>query len=214
MAARRRTLIKGLKLWFDFLLIVAGSAVGVILILAIATSFDRGERPDWTVSVPVSLGEGQIKPVFHLDSEGGDANGQGRRIVDGRGELRFDTLHNTLYLGSIAYHVLGGLLALWVIFLLRGILARASRGEPFSLSNVRSLNFMGWIMVAAGTVGPFVERFFVAWVLDSVGPGGVAISPPPLGVRSETILLGLLLLALASVWKEAAAMAEEQSLTV
>lgn len=153
-------------------------------------------------------------PVLPLASEGGDANGKGRRIVDGRGELRFDTLNSTLYLGSIAYYFLAGLLALWVVFLLRGILVRALQGEPFGLDNVRALSLMGWIMVAAGAVGPFLERLFASWILDSVGPAWVAISPPPLGIRPETILTGLLLIALSGVWKEAAAMAEEQSLTV
>jgi hypothetical protein len=136
------------------------------------------------------------------------------RIVDGRGELKFDTLDNSLYLGGILYYVVGGVVAFFVVFLLRRILVVTRGGKPFSRANVRDLMLIGWIMVGAGAVGPFLERVFVRWVLSHLSITGMAISPPPLGIRVETLVTGLLVLVLASVWREAASMAEEQSLTV
>jgi hypothetical protein len=215
MAERKRLLIRGLKLWFDLVLLLGTVGLAVVMVLGIATSFEEEDQSDWTVSVPIALGEGQLKPVLSLTSETGeDPVATEKRIVDGRGELRFDTLDNVLYLGSIFYHCLAGFIALCVVYLLRRILSSTLKGEPFSRANVRDLMLIGWIMVAAGAIGPFLERLFVGWVLPQVEAAVIAIPPPPLGLRVETIITGLLVLVLASVLREAAAMAEEQSLTV
>jgi hypothetical protein len=215
MAERKRLLIRGLKLWFDLVLLLGTVGLAVVMVLGIATSFEEEDQSDWTVSVPIALGEGQLESVLSLTSETGEGPvATEKRIVDGRGELRFDTLDNVLYLGSIFYHCLAGIIALCVVYLLRRILSSTLKGEPFSRANVRDLMLIGWIMVAAGAIGPFLERFFVDWVLRDLVAASVAISPPPLGLKVDVLVPGLLILVLASVWAEAAAMAEEQSLTV
>jgi hypothetical protein len=212
MAKSGRYLIPGLKIWFDLMLFVGGAAAVLVMVLGVGTTFEPSDQADWTVAVPIALGEGQLESVLSLESAPEGATDV--RIVDGRGKLRFDTLDNLLYLGSIFYYVVAGLIALFVIFLLRRILVATRGGDPFSQANVRDLMAIGWIMVGAGAVGPFLERGFVSWVLAHFETTGVTLSPPPLGLGFETIVTGLLVLVLASVWREAVAMAQEQSLTV
>lgn len=215
MASRRGFLIKGLRIWLDFILIIAGIALSLLLVLGVATSFEEIDQSDWTVSVPVALGEGALKPILPLPTPSGGAPlATEVSLVDGRGELRFDTRDRLLYLGGIFWGLLGGVVAWWALFLLRRILRTTEQGDPFNPRNVRDLMWMGWILVLVGAVGPLLERAWVGKVLEQTGPLGIPFSPPRLGVHFDALVGGLLVMVLAGVWKEAAAMAEEQSLTV
>lgn len=215
MAPRRRFLIKGLRIWLDFILIISGLAFSLLLVVGIATSFEEADQSDWTVSVPVALGEGVLKPILPLSPlPGGTPGATEMSLVDGRGELRFDTSDSMLYLGGVLSGLLGGAIAWWALFLLRRILRTTERGDPFNRRNVGDLMLIGWILVLLGSAGPFLERAWVSRVLEQVGPLGLHLSFPPLGVHVDALVGGLLVMVLAGVWREAAGKAEEQSLTV
>lgn len=123
------------------------------------------------------------------------------------------TTRNHLYLGSIFFYLAGGILVLWLVWLVRRILVATAKGTPFDPANVRNLTLMGWIVVLAGSVGPVLEHGLVRWILSQVEPTELPLSPP-LDFRLGVVFLGLLILVLAAVWREAVSMAEEQSLTV
>jgi len=211
MTVERRRLIRGLRIWIDILFFVALLASAVVLIFWPAPRITQGEWQDMGVRVQIDAGS-QSDPAETLNGVLGLT--PPNRITDVEGELRMTldgVAQGLVFWLIMAVSAGAGLL---VLQLLRRILATTEEGRPFHPANVRRLNLLGWILTAAGVVGPFGRYLYARWIL--AGQPVLAGGPirPPLSVDGGLIFMGLLLLVLASVWKEAARMAEEQSLTI
>ena len=214
MGKQQGWLIRGLKVWADLAFFGGAAALIIIMVFGITASLPALGSDEWVVAVPVAIGEGTLRPILSLPTGRDRGNGLSEvRIVDAGGELRVNSLRPGLFLGSLAFYWVALLLALWVVFLLRRILIKTRLGEPFSQQNVRDLTLIGWIAVAVSTVEPLLEFLLSRWILGQVEVSEIALSPP-FNPRLDGILFGLFILLLASVWKEAVRMAEEQSLTV
>jgi hypothetical protein len=214
MGTHQRWLRKGLKIWADIVFFGGAAVFLLILVLGIIASLPVVGSGEWVVAVPVAIGEGTLRPVLSLPTGQDPGSGLSEvRIVDAGGELRVNSLRPGLFLGSLAFYWAALLIALWVVFLLRRILIQTYQGVPFSQQNVRDLSLIGWITLTTSAAGPVVEFFLSKWILGQVEISRITVSPP-LNIRVDGIIFGLFILLLASVWKEAVLMAEEQSLTV
>lgn len=222
----RQGLAKGLKVLVDVLLAVSLlSGVGFTIAWPIAGLTDK---IGFDLSVPVSIGEETLLPTFSLvptpKSEGSGADQgavqaelpgdlPGLTLVKARGELRFSSAD---FIPSLLYwlHVVVAFgLLIYGLRLLRQILVATVEGRPFHPENPRRLNRLGWIIVLVGLIAPVSQFFFGAWAINQVEPTTVPIIAS-LDLQGEWIACGLLVLVLAAIWKTAAHMAEEQSLTV
>jgi len=207
-------LIRGLRAFLGFLLFLGVLGCLLYFIWIGVGVLNHSPGTEFDISMPAALGEGTLKQVIPLTPGPGTSDEFGNiRVVDGRGELRFETTEIGIHLGSNGALLLGTLIVLWEIFLLERILSRTAGGEPFHPKNVRGLNLMGWITLGAGLGGPIIENLLGRWIIPQVQVVEIILSPwPPF--RPEPVLVGLLLLVLSSVWRQGAQMAEEQSLTV
>jgi hypothetical protein len=198
----RRRLAKGLKIWLDiifYLALVAGFIVLVVGPLASITGHEQYE-----ITVPVALSEEAL-------ATGGDEAGP--ILEDARGELRVSPSQ----LGpKVAFWILGVLLfgaGIYGLILIRRILATAVEGFPFHPENPRRLNHLGWVIVATSVFAGVSQLAFGRWALSLPEHANLPLSPTWEG-PGNWILFGLLILVLASIWKQAVQMAEDQSLTV
>ena len=209
----RRGLARGLKISLDilfYLVLTVGALLIVSLPISAFTDYDEG----WDASFPVAVGESSIYPHFPVDvGRSAWPGSENFRVEGSRGELRF--LHHSLplHLASSTLFILFWAVFLWAVTLLRRILATTAGGRPFDPVNVRRLNALGWIIVAASILFSLVQYLASRWILANIEVVTVPLSPS-IRIHEGWIVCGLLVLVLASVWKEAVTMAEEQSLTV
>jgi len=198
----RRGLAKGLKVWLDvffYLLLLAAFLVIVLWpILSVA-----GED-EYQITVPVAVHESALLPADGID---------GLRLRHARGELLFSLpgfLPNAVFWALSVVLVAA---AIYGLFLLRKILKTTADGFPFHHDNPRRLNHLGWIIVATSLLSTVSQFLYGRWALSRLDGLDLPVSPST-EVYGEWILCGLLILVLASIWKQAVRIAEEQSLTV
>jgi hypothetical protein len=198
----RRGLAKGLKVWLDvfFYLLILAAVVVIILwpILSVA-----GED-QYKITVPVGISEEALLPPGGVD---------GVTLDEARAELKFSQSEFGPNAAFWALSVVFAAAAIYGLFLLRRILATTAAGFPFHPENPRRLNHLGWIIVATSFLATVSEFLFGRWALSRLDRANLPLFPT-FQVYGEWILCGLLILVLASIWKQAVQMAEEQSLTV
>lgn len=210
---KRRGLARGLKIFLDvfFFLILAAAVLTVVAaLLSTFTEYDDG----WEFEVPVAIGEGAFYPRLPLEFVQDTTSGfLSKGISEGQGKLVLHHYTLPLHLGGTAISLLFYGALLWGITLLRRILATTAGGRPFDPLNPGRLNMLGWIIVCSAVLASLLQFLVSRRVLSRFGDTVVPLSPS-LDFNQEWILCGLLVLVLAGIWKEAALMAEEQSLTV
>jgi hypothetical protein len=198
----RRGLAKGLKIWLDVLFLLLCLAAVALIVVWPALSIAGKEV--YEISVPVALDEDALRLP-----EGAE----GLTIDEAQGELKISPGHfgaaaafwvfSVVFIGAFLY-------GLWLV---RRILATTAEGFPFHPSNPRRLNHLGWVIVVTA-LGATVSQFvFGRWALARIGSPDLPISST-LNLDQGWLICGLLILVLASVWKQAVQMAEDQSLTV
>jgi hypothetical protein len=212
MTLERRRLARGLKTWLDVLFFLALAAAGLWLFLAPFSAVANDEG--WDVSLPISIGGSSVLPVLPLEIDEASSPGISNvRVMKAQGELRFLSADARFHFLLSAVLILVGGISLWGIHLLRRILGTAAEGYPFHPMNVQRLNTLGWIIVATAAGASVLQYLLARWVLSKLEVTTVALSPP-IQIHEEWIFAGLLVLVLASIWKQAVQMAEDQSLTV
>ena len=198
----RRGLAKGLKGFLDVLFLLALLASFFILIVWPLACFAGHDV--YEITVPVGIDEIAISPP----------NGVGGLTLDeAKGELRFSPEG---FVPSALFWLLtagfsGALI--YGLILVRKILATAADGFPFHPDNPRRLNHLGWIVLATALVATISEFSFGWWALSLIQNSDLPIHAS-FEIHGEGIFSGLLALVLASIWKQAVQMAEDQSLTV
>jgi len=207
------------KVWLDiaFWLGLLGGVVLAGWTLISPVVIARSGRPA-DLSVKVAVGSGSLLPVEQLqtpqDADGSRTSALTRpRLVKARGELRLDATSWGLQAASNLGRLVGIALALWVIYLMRRVVATVIAGDPFVAENARRIRWIAMIVIAAGVVGPFVDYVVARAVLARVAIEGVTLSPP-VPVEASPILEGLLVWVLAAVFDRGAVLEKEQSLTV
>lgn len=209
----RRGLARGLKISLDvlfYLTVVVGVMLVVFVPISVFTDYDEG----WDLIVPATLGEPSIFPrSVSLKFEPLPPPVIEAVRLDGRAQLHLFHHEPRLAMAKAAVYLVTIGVVLWALTLLRRILATTAGGQPFHPDNPRRLNALGWIIVCTALVSSLFQYIESSWALSKVN----VVFPPlsPLAQLHEGwIACGLLVLVLAAIWKEAAAMAEEQALTV
>lgn len=198
----RRGLAKGLRVWLDLLLglvLLAGIAIIVVWPVLVWTG-----QEVYQVTIPVSIGEEAFSPP---------ETPEGLSLIETRGELKFvpDRFGPKLLYWIVS--VLAVTVFLYGILLLRRILATTARGFPFHPSNPRRLNQLGWLIVSTSLLATIGQFWAGKWALSNPRFAELPLSAS-FQLDQGWLFFGLLVLVLASIWKEAVRMAEDQSLTV
>ncbi|UCG87143.1 MAG: DUF2975 domain-containing protein [Gemmatimonadota bacterium] len=215
MPGRAHTSAHIVKLWIDVSFVVAFAGFCLLALwLALSPMIMAGPNSRGDVAIPVAIGSRSIRPVVAVQ-EAGPASGEvaNPRIVDGRGELRFETNSWSLQFFPNLVRVFGFGVVLYLLYLVRGILRSALAGRPFAVDCIARIRIIGLSLIALGFAIPFIEYSVASNVLARLDLAGLAIAPP-FDIRQETVFAGLLVLVLASIFGYGARLESDQSLTI
>ena len=203
------------KLWIDVALVagLAGSCLIALWLVSSPLIMAASDSPG-DVAVAIAIGTGSIRPVFQFQ-EAGPASGavSNPRIVDGRGELRFQTTSWSLQFFTNLVRLVGIAVVVYLLYLTRRVLKSALAGRPFALDSIGRVRIIGITLIALGFAIPLIEYVVAASVLARLNLAGAALSPP-IDVREETVFTGLLVLVLAWIFSYGARLESDQSLTI
>lgn len=215
--APRSRLAAALRIWMDVgLALVALAVVGLVVWLAISPFQMRQPGTVGDGAVWVGIGTSSIIPIHRLELSptAGAPALTDPTLVKARGELRFHTRRFDLMLLSFLPMLLVAGAVLAGGWQLRQVLASVARGEPFVHTNPRRIATIGWIILLLAVLQPLLAYVPAAVVLRAAAiEEGIALSPTLL-LDGSTVLVGLLVLVLALVFREGARLHQEQSLTV
>jgi hypothetical protein len=178
---------------------------------------------DATVQLPISIHYGDAKPdsagsrISSTGSDGTRLVGHDDVIValDRNAPLSFGTVRGLLAPLGLMWAAVG----FWTLFQLRALLKSVRRGQPFDPMNPVRIRRIGVFVIAAGVLRQLLEWVQVAAALGSV-QALVARDLP--GARAgyhvsfdlDAVAFGLVILAIAEVFKVGVRLQGDQDLTV
>lgn len=218
MTKRQLVPARIIKFWLD-LSLVLGIVGGALITLGwlLAPLMDKGSSLQYEIELPVALGEypaGPWRSVLPLEVGPYSTLAIAQpRVVDASGELRFDSDNALMHFTVNSIWVFGVLVVLCIVFLLRRIFQSVIDGEPFSLANASRLRAIGIIIMVAGVLFPLAQYLTAKAVLSRVAVDGIPLNPP-FSFELDMVVLGLMLVALSTVFTHGARLEHDQSLTV
>jgi hypothetical protein len=191
--------------YFGLLVVATVAMIG----LPAVKLLDRESR-DWTIGLPVQ--------VVSLDSDAtvitrwGDAR---LEVEDMRGSLKLPVAMLPWWLFVILWVYLATAMALMLMFLhhLRRIFQRVQGGAPFDATNALRLRWLGILLVAVTVLSGASASVTAMAVRGGLITEDVEV-PLVFSVNGGAVLFGLLLLALAEIFRRGAELEDEQAMTV
>lgn len=181
-----------------FAVLVAAVAAGVVVVVVLA----RGAHP--RVSFPVGF-------AVCGGSGGEDATGPAR-VMDAGGQLSV-AASPELVVMALAFAVVGLGLVLAVLRQVRALLTAAIAGAPFGGGSARRVRLIGVAIICGELIRALAVLVGSWWARAHVHVPGLSFRasfPLQLGVLG----IGVLVVALAEVFRVGAALQQEQDLTV
>ena len=205
------------KLLLELTLAVVGLATLILLVLVLFTPFFRNQLPETDLTALVVVGDRSLHPVAHLTLQNNptDAPGEFRhaRLVKAYGELRLNTTRFGLHWAFLVTYLFAFATVMVVMWALRGVVKNALDGRPFDRRNATLLRLTGIILLVGGCVWPAAHYLLARAVLAAAPVTGIPLAPAA-RFSTDPLLIGVLLLVLATVFSHGADLEEERSLTV
>jgi Protein of unknown function (DUF2975) len=188
-------------------LLVLGSNVAVRLDPGGAPSVDSGSHV--TMSIPVSISvdarmERATAPSLGI---------QDAQIRDLRGTLRFPPQKGAFFTANMIMLVCFLAFALWILGQLRAVFRTLRDGHPFVPANAARVRRIGWAVIAGELLRSAIVFFESYYAMTHFSAGGLRFDARP-EVNVFAIINGLIILAIAEVFRAGTRLDEEQSLTV
>lgn len=169
-----------------------------------------GDDPHWTFGLTV--------PIASLESDAtvltrwGDAR---LEVEDVRGSLKLPVSMLPWWLFAVLWTYTATAIALALLFLhhLRRLFQHVRGGAPFEATNARRLRRLGFIALALALLNGLAEFVTSLAVRDGLISERMKV-PHGLSLDPSLVLFGLVLLALAEIFRRGADLEEDQSLTV
>ena len=186
-----------------------GLAVVVLIGLPIV-KLAAGDNPDWEIGLTV--------PVASLDGDATVVTGWGNarlQVEDMRGSLRLPIGILPWWLFAVLWTYVAAAIALTLVFLhhLRRIFQRVRGGAPFDATNAPRLRWLGLLALGIAVLRSVAESATSFAVRSGVTSERVEV-PLGLSIDGSVVFFGLVLVALAEIFRRGAELEEEQTLTV
>lgn len=186
-------------------------SVGVLVLVATpALKLFAADDRAWEWGLPV--------PVFVQDTEVTVQSpwGAGRlEVEDARGSLRLPIAILPWWLFGLLWAHTGAAGGLMMLFLhhLRRIFQRVRDGTPFDAANAMRLRRLGMVLLALALLNGAAKLVLTLAVRGNLSDGNVIV-PATLDIDMSLVLVALVLLALAAIFRRGADLEAEQSLVV
>jgi hypothetical protein len=166
---------------------------------------DRNAR--MAIPVAVTLDAGRIPITSSLAGDGRAA------LRDVRGSLAFAPPPGVVPAAALAAAIVLLAFALWVIGELRAVFRSFRHGRPFVPANVRRIRMIGWAMIVGEVVRASIVMAGSAYAMRHFSAEGLRFDVRP-DVNVMAVIGGLIVLALAEVFREGVRLDEDRSLTI
>jgi hypothetical protein len=190
------------------LLTVTGAGVAVQIGPNGALNIDAA-HPNVTMAIPVSVRVDDralrvSAPALGIDQA---------ELRDLQGTLRFPPRWGAFFVANLvlAIALLG--LALWVLGVLRSFIRALRAGHPFVAANAGRVRLIGWAVIAGEIVRASVVYFESRYAMIHFAAQGLQFLARP-DISVFAIVHGLIILALAEVFRAGTRLDEDQSLTI
>lgn len=200
--ARSATRLLGV-IWWGLAVTLALAVVLLVLILG------SGRRGTLELGVPAAFDLTPPSPGVTAPALGI----AGGRIEHARGTLRVP-LHDRRFAINYAAGLIAMLmLALFVVAQLHDVFATVRRGTPFVAENVRRLRRIGGSVIAGAVVWAVFTLLSDWQVASQFSAAGLRFSVRP-DINVTAFVCGVLILAIAEVFRAGTRLDEDQSLTI
>ena len=166
-----------------------------------------------SASVPVFIGSGEKLQLGVIFTTPDTDTIQASFIEDAEGVLRLETKSILLLFIANAAKLLTGIGLAYIVNLLRGILKNILDGDPFAADNIQRMRRLGYSVLLLGILRPSVEYIAATEILNQLPATTPALNPGAT-FNTETILISLLILLLAYIWKYGLELERDKALTV
>jgi len=189
--------------WLAFMGIIVVTGLPAVKLLA-------GDDPDWVIGLTV--------PAELVDVDGAVLTrwGEARlEVEEVQGSLRLpiSILPWGLFLLLWTYFALMGALMLLFLHNLRRIFQRVRDGTPFDAANARRLRWLGVIALALALLEGVIESVTSLAVRPALVSSTFSI-PTGISLDPSVVFFGLVLLALAEVFRRGTELEDEQALVI
>ena len=190
------------------LLTLAGAAVAVQIGPDGAINIDAA-HPNVTMAIPVAVRVDDrtlrvSAPALGIDQA---------QLRDLQGTLRFPPRWGAFFVANLVLAIGSLGLALWVLGLLRSLIASLRAGRPFVVANANRVRAIGWAVIIGEIGRASVVYFENRYAMTHFAVEGLQfMARPDLSVFA--IVHGLIILALAEVFRAGTRLDEDQSLTI
>jgi hypothetical protein len=216
MTSSARAFARGLHTFLTVLLIAttAWASLVVIGLLGLAIEPMHPMRRFLTVTTlyPLHASQGAIASLVTADAPPSSVEIELMAFVTFR-----PWTHGFLLATAVAAAVWWGI---WIAALaqLRRIADTLRSGKPFQASNVPRIRLAGWAVIGVAVFEPLWEAASIAYMKSAFTLHGVGPFPPwPLVIESlpiGTLFAGVIVLAVAEVFRLGVALEDEQALTI
>ena len=135
------------------------------------------------------------------------------RIEKVRANLRLPVTGRRFLSLSLAILLALMTLGLWVLAQLRQVFRAVANGRPFEAGNVPRIRKVG-LGIILGELARTAAVFFWSYSYGASFAGGITGFVPLVDLNINVILCGLVVLAIAEVFREGSRLREEQALTI
>jgi hypothetical protein len=188
------------------LLTLAGASVAVQVAPDGALNIDAA-HPHVTMAIPVSVRvDDRTLSAPALGIEQG-------QLGDLQGTLRFPPRWGAFFVANLVLAVCSLGLALWVIGLLRSLISAIRAGRPFAAANASRVRLIGWAVIIGEIVRVSVVYFENRYAMTHFAAQGLQFTARP-DISVFAIVHGLIILALAEVFRAGTRLDEDQLLTI
>jgi hypothetical protein len=189
-------------------LTLAGASVAVQIGPDGALNIDAA-HPNVTMAIPVSVRVDDrtlrvSAPALGIEHA---------QLLDLQGTLRFPPRWGAFFVANLVLAVCWLGLALWVLGLLRSLIRAIRAGRPFAAANASRVRLIGWAIIIGEIVRVSVVYFENRYAMTHFAAQGLQFVARP-DISLVAIVHGLIILALAEVFRAGTRLDEDQSLTI
>jgi hypothetical protein len=190
------------------LLTLAGASVAIQIGPDGAFNIDAA-HPHVTMAIPVSVRVDDRTLRVSAPALGIEQT----QLLDLQGTLRFPPRWGAFFVANLVLAICSFGLALWVLGLLRSLIGALRAGRPFVAANASRVRSIGWAVIIGEIVRVSVVYFENRYAMTHFAAQGLQFMARP-DISVFAIVHGLIILALAEVFRAGTRLDEDQSLTI
>jgi len=199
------------KRTLDFFLILFLLISLAIPVIAVVMAISQSDVPTWGIDIGIFSG-------FKLnlaEMSGVEAMGVRNQEFSGKGLVSIDTSNLYAWYLFVVISQVSALVALYVTNQLRNMVLSLLSNTPFNNENPQRIKKIGLVIIIWNVINPLVQYFGWGSVVNDITFNNTGIQLyPAFEVNVIAVLIGLMLLLLSGILKEAKLLKQEQELTI